>query len=160
MDITVETTHHTQDQGDLHFLRLALDLQVDAMLLALGAAAHADDEQIPWRRWVVEDLDVARMLARTILSEHVEPPTVMGTGMLGTDAEAALDDLIARYSSMHDLLGDVLRRPYAGQPWRRTAHEAFDRCAARLDELHRHRGTASVRTAHRCPEFLPGELLG
>ena len=35
------------DPSELHMLRLALDLQLDAMLLTLGAAAHAETQGEP-----------------------------------------------------------------------------------------------------------------
>ncbi len=161
VDPSVEAVSRPPDEAALHILRLALDLQVDAMLLTLGAAARApDDDRIPWRRWVVEDLDAARMLARTILTESDGPPSALGAGQLGTAVGCAVEDLIARYSSMDDLLGGVLRRPYAAQVWRPAARETMSRCRARLEELHRHRGRAAVHEPDPGPRFLPGELLG
>jgi hypothetical protein len=161
LDLRVEPAGRSPGAADLHLLRLALDLQVDAMLLTLGAAARApDDDQVPWRRWVIEDLDAARMLARTLLAGNVDPPAALGTGRLCTEVDSALEDLIARYAAMDDLLRGALRRPYAAQPWRPAAREALTRCEVRLGELHRHRGRAAVRAADECPRFLPGELLG
>lgn len=161
VDLTLEVACRPPDHADLHVLRLALDLQIDAMLLTLGAAARAaDDEPVPWRRWVVEDLDAARMLAQTIIGEAADPPSSLGTGVIGVPPDDALDDLIARYSSMDDLLRSVLRRPFAAQPWRPAAREALARCRARLEELHRHRGGQSVRRADPGRRYLPGELLG
>lgn len=161
VDITAETLSRPPDGADLHTLRLALDLQVDAMLLALGAAARSGDEaHIPWRRWVVEDLEASRLLARTILEHEAEPPAMMGTGRLGGCGDDALDDLIARYTSMDDLLTSVLRRPYEGQEWRPAAREALERCRSRLEELHTHRGAVAVRNGDRGRGYLPGELLG
>lgn len=161
VDVTVETMSRPPDASDLHLLRLALELQVDAMLLTIGAAARAfDEQQVPWRRWAVEDLDASRMLAQTLLEHDAEPPAALGGGSSGGGCDETLDDLIARYSSMADLLSGVLRRPYAGQAWRPVAHEALARCRARLEELHRHRGSAAVRRAEPGTTYLPGELLG
>jgi hypothetical protein len=160
VDLTTGAASRPPDEADLHVLRLALDLQVDAMLLTLGAAARApSDEPVPWRRWVVEDLDAARLLARSIIDESADPPAALGTGVVGAPPDDALDNLIARYSAMDDLLESVLLRPYAAQPWRPAAHEARTRCRARLEELHRHRGVRVVQTASQRP-YLPGELLG
>jgi hypothetical protein len=161
VDITVETMSRPPDASDLHVLRLALELQVDAMLLTIGAAARAfDEEQVPWRRWAVEDLDASRMLAQTLVAHDAEPPAALGGGGVGGAPDETLDDLIARYSSMDHLLTGVLRRPPAGQAWRPVAREALARCRSRLDELHQHRGTAAVRRADPGERYLPGELLG
>lgn len=161
VDVTVETMSRPPDASDLHLLRLALELQVDAMLLTIGAAARAfDEEQVPWRRWAVEDLDASRLLAQTLVAHEAEPPAALGGGGVGGAPDQTLDDLIARYSSMDDLLSGVLDRPYAGQAWRPVAREALARCRSRLDELHRHRGTAAVRRGDPGQRYLPGELLG
>src|SRR5512143_2204062 len=75
------------DCSDLHLLRLALDLQLDAMLLALGAAAHADsrgdDERldVPWRRWLAEDLELARTLAAALVEGEAAPVPGLGGGV-------------------------------------------------------------------------------
>ena len=160
VDLTQENGSRPPDDADLHVLRLALDLQVDAMLLTLGAAARApSDEPVPWRRWVVEDLDAARLLARSLITESVDPPAALGTGVVGAPPDDALDHLIARYDAMDDLLESILRRPYAAQSWRPAAHEARTRCRARLEELHRHRGVRVVLDHAERP-YLPGELLG
>ncbi len=161
VDVTIETISRPPDHADLHLLRLALDLQVDAMLLTLGAAAGAcDEDPVPWRRWVVEDLDVARLLAQAVLAEGGGRPEALGAGYLGAASETLLDDLVARYASMEDLLADVLGHPYEGQPWRPAAREAWTRCRTRLLELHRYRGTMAARAADRGRSYLPGELLG
>ncbi|WP_088313327.1 hypothetical protein [Kineosporia sp. R_H_3] len=161
VDITVATTSRGPDATDLHLLRLALELQVDALLLTIGAAARAADaEQVPWRRWAVEDLDAARMLAQTLLAHDTAPPATLGRGGVGVGADDALADLVARYSSMDGLLGSVLERPYAGQAWRPVARETRARCRARLEELHRHRGSTYRRQADGDRRYLPGELLG
>lgn len=160
IDITVVPLSRPPDPTDLHLLRLALDLQVDAMLLTIGAAARAHEDPVPWRRWAVEDLDAARMLTQTLIAHDAAPPTALGGDTTRASAESVLDDLIARYTSMDDLLRGVLERPYAGQDWRPVAHEARSRCRARLEELHRHRGGLAVRRRDPGRRYLPGELLG
>jgi hypothetical protein len=160
VDVTVESTARPCAESDLHLLRLALELQVDAMLLTIGAAARAEDaDQVPWRRWAVEDLDAARMLAQTLLAHDATPPAALGSGGLGA-APDALGDLVARYTSMEGLLVGALERGYAGQAWRPVAREAQARCRARLEELHRHRGATHQPQPDAQRRYLPGELLG
>jgi len=153
------------DPSDLHMLRLTLDLQLDAMLLTLGAAAHAetkgepDQDAVPWRRWLVEDLDLARALAATLLEGEAAPIAGLGGGFAGGEVDTSLDNLAARYESMEQLLIGALARPAAGQHWRGAATDALHRCRARLTELHHHRRLV-IATATHHHTFLPGELLG
>jgi hypothetical protein len=153
------------DPSDLHTLRLALDLQLDAMLLTLGAAAHSEakgenpDRGVPWRRWLVEDLDLARALAATLLEGEAAPVPGLGGGFAGASVETSLENLSARYESMEKLLLGVLERPAVGQRWRGPAAEALHRCKARLAELHEHRKLV-ISSTSRVRTFLPGELLG
>jgi hypothetical protein len=162
-------------------LRLALDLQLDAMLLTLGAAAHAesgvdlvhrgDDRargddvargDVPWRRWLVEDLELARMLAAVLLEWETAPVPGFGGGFAPTTVETSLENLVARYSSMETLLSGLLDRAHCGQAWRAAATESLSRCRARLDELHRHRrAVITERAAHTCgpASETSGELL-
>jgi hypothetical protein len=169
LDLTAFDTHDgtraRSDSGDLHVLRLALDLQLDAMLLTLGAAAQAEsrsvqsDEGVPWRRWLVEDLELARALAVVLLEGETAPVPGLGGSVADTNVETALENLVARYSSMENLLNGVLERPHRGQLWRPAVTEALCRCRARLEELHQHRREVIAATAGRAG-FLPGELLG
>lgn len=151
--------------GDLHLLRLALDLQLDAMLLTLGAAAHAESRgddlgaAVPWQRWLVEDLELARTLATALLDGDSPPLPGLGGGLTTDGVEASLEHLVARYSSMENLLIDVLDGPHHHRPWRAAASDALVRCRVRLDELHLHRREVISATAVRAG-FLPGELLG
>jgi len=151
--------------GDLHLLRLALDLQLDAMLLTLGAAAHAEargdglGEGVPWQRWLVEDLELARTLATALLDGDSPPLPGLGGGFTTDGVEASLEHLVARYTSMENLLTDVLDGPHHARPWRVAAADALGRCRVRLDELHAHRREVISASAVRSG-FLPGELLG
>jgi len=158
-------TRSTGSSSDLHLLRLALDLQLDAMLLTLGAAAHADTRgdgpgrAVPWRRWLGEDLELARTLAAALLEGESAPVPGLGGGFANARVETSLENLVARYVSMENLLGGLLERPADGQPWRPAAVEALQRCRHRLVELHAHR--REVIAASAVPSgFLPGELLG
>jgi hypothetical protein len=149
------------DDSEIHVLRLALELQLDAMLLTLGAAARsARYDDIPWQRWLVEDLEAARALAVTILAADGAPSPALGRGQAGAYPDQAISDLVARYESMQDLVAEVMQRPIAGQPWRPTARTAQQRCRDRLLELHEARAglmTVSIDDSH---SYLPGELLG
>jgi hypothetical protein len=160
------------EQSDLHLLRLALDLQLDAMLLTLGAAAHAESRvatepgdrgAVPWQRWLVEDLDLARALAVTLLEGEGAPVPGLGGGFANARVSTSLDNLAARYESMEKLLLGVLGRPTTGY-WRPTATEALVRCRARLRELHDHRRAAmadsGAASSANGSAFRPGELLG
>lgn len=153
------------DHGDLHILRLALDLQLDAMLLTLGASAHAESRgepegPTPWRRWLVEDLELATALATALVDGDSAPVPGLGGGLAHTSIESSLDTLAARYESMENLLVGILERPASGQPWRNAAGEALHRCRNRLAELHRHRRNAISAVAVSSVPSLPGEWLG
>ncbi|MBI4940903.1 MAG: hypothetical protein HY830_09155 [Actinobacteria bacterium] len=177
------------DEADAHLLRLCLDLQLDALLLALGAAsaqelrdlgtpAGADrptDEVVPWRRWVDEDVDLAAGLAADTMAGRATLPPTLGTDLGHEVPATVIDELVARYASMHGLLGDLLRRDLAADDDRRHPRllVALRRCRARLDELHRYRLATTpprgVRLDAAAPPggpaageraYLPGELRG
>jgi hypothetical protein len=153
------------DDGDIHLLRLALDLQLDALLLTLGASVHADsrgesEERTPWRRWLVEDLELARTLAAALLDGDGAPVPGLGGGLAHGSVESSLENLSARYESMEKLLVGLLDRPSVGQAWRLPAGEALQRCRSRLAELHRHRREVITAVAVTQAPSLPGEWLG
>jgi hypothetical protein len=170
------------DDSDAHLLRLCLDLQLDAMLLTLGAAAvsaPAGDEGVPWRRWVTEDVDLACALAGDAQAGRAALPPTLGTDLHHAVPAATIDNLTARYESMRALLADLLERfepaPVAGSPpggpapdggageWRPRVREALDRCERRLAELREYRlQTTPARGIDlgAQQQFLPGELLG
>src|SRR3954462_4414191 len=158
-----------------HLLRLCLDLQLDALLLTLGALAVDTTPQdgpvsdtvasasgIPWRRWIGEDVDLACQLASEALAGNAALPPTLGSDLGHAVPVTTIDDLAARYSSMLGLLGALSRRSQgAGRP--QGLDEALARCEARLAELRRHKLGATppagieLRSEH---QFLPGELLG
>jgi hypothetical protein len=162
-----------------HLLRLCLDLQLDALMLTLGALAvdtapedgPASDTPagttsgasgIPWRRWIGEDVDLACQLAAAALSGNAALPPTLGSDLSHAVPVTTIDDLVARYTSMLGLLGDLSRRSDgAARP--QALDEAMARCEARLSELRGHKlvntppSGINLRAEH---QFLPGELLG
>jgi hypothetical protein len=130
------------------------------MLLTLGASAQAgEDSAIPWRRWLAEDLEVARLLTAALFDNEAAPPPGLGGGFSPVGIPRALEELGARDSSMEQILSGLLGLPYRGQAWRPAATEALRRCRVRLDEVHTCRRAAIAASATRTG-FLPGELLG
>lgn len=153
------------DHDDLRLLRLALDLQLDAMLLTLGTAAHAEIRgaprcRTPWRRWLVEDLDLARSLITALVDDDGPPVPRLGGDLARAGLRASLDDLTARFENMENLLAGALDRPSSGQPWRGVVGEALQRCRTRLSELRRHRCQEIAIAAEAAAPSLPGEWLG
>jgi hypothetical protein len=159
-----------------HLLRLCLDLQLDALLLTLGALAvdtapeegpasdttPAGSAGIPWRRWIGEDVDLACQLAAAALAGNAALPPTLGSDLSHAVPVSTIDDLVARYTSMLGLLGDLSRRSEgAARP--QGLDEAMSRCEARLSELRGHKlvntppAGIDLRAEH---QFLPGELLG
>jgi hypothetical protein len=158
-----------------HLLRLCLDLQLDALLLTLGALAvdgapedgPAPDAPpgasgIPWRRWIGEDVDLACQLAAAALAGNAALPPTLGSDLTHAVPVSTIDDLVARYTSMLGLLGDLSRRS-DGSARPQALDEAMARCEARLSELRGHKlvntppSGINLRAEH---QFLPGELLG
>ena len=151
-----------------HLLRLCLDLQLDALLLTLGASAvdpapeAGSASGIPWRRWIGEDVDLACHLAAEALAGNAALPPTLGSDLGSAVPVTTIDDLVARYSSMLGLLGDLSRRSEgASRP--QGLDDALARCEARLAELRRYKlvNTPSTGIDLRAErQFLPGELLG
>jgi hypothetical protein len=170
-------------EADAHLVRLCLDLQLDAMLLAVGASAvrpaadgvssdaAAQRAASTWQRWMREDLQMVCALAEDVLRGGAAlPPTLGSEPQVGTPS-AAVEHLTARYESMADLLAGVVDTTDAGAQvcGADTAREALARCRRRLDELTRGRPVPSAAPAPgagagpRTPvtgPYLPGELLG
>lgn len=172
-DTTVEVLtgpSSREKDADAHLLRLCLDLQLDAMLLALGAAAaqRSGDGSAPWSRWVAEDVHLARVLAADVISGGAALPPTLGSDLDHAVPAAAVDNLTARYESMEILLVDVVRSGSFEDsfPHRGHVQEALTRCRDRLRELHERRldetpprGLALGQHASAHPA-LPGEWLG
>jgi hypothetical protein len=173
----IDLTTHPDDR-DAHLLRLSLDLQLDAMLLTLGAAAAQQaatdtparkgpdvDVGIPWQRWLAEDLELTRALTATAISVDAALPPTLGGVRTHEQPAVVAEDLLARYESLCALLTDLVggEEEEPGSIWQSSVHRALVRCRARVDELRRERETVRVplhvpsREEHR---YLPGELLG
>jgi hypothetical protein len=158
--------HRSDDSSDLHILRLALELQLDALLLTLGGSAQAGtgqapdcDQPLPWQRWLIEDLELARELATVLIASDDAAVPALGGGLADFCASASLDNLADHYTSMEGLLAAALTRPSSGR-WRPTALDALGRCRARLAEVHALRRLTLVTPRAQGRSFLPGELLG
>jgi len=168
--------HH--EDRDVHLLRLSLDLQLDAMLLTLGAAAAEEvttgtlvnrggpsTPHIPWARWLAEDLELTRALTATAISVDAALPPTLGATPARKEPQSVADDLLARYESICSLLTDLIRDVPADvqSAWQPSISHALSRCRARVDELCREREVARMnaspppREEHR---YLPGEMLG
>lgn len=170
------------DDHGAYLLRLVLDLQLDAMLLGLGAAAVQESRShpspvptssisdapssAPWPRWAVEDIDLARTLAAEAVNSGAALPATLGPEPGGQEEPVVLDRLAARYESMRKLLSDLLARgadlPAVGQS---HLYELMAHCQRRLIELRSLSRSAMARHSITSPppaehEYLPGELLG
>ena len=153
------------EHSDLDLLRLVLDLQLDAMLLTLGAAAHAEsrgdsERRTPWKRWLVEDLDLARILAIALVDGDGAPVPGLGGGLAHAGPDASLENLMARFENMENLLVGIVDGLGAGRSWCGVAGEALERCRARLAELGKHRRSEIATIALVNSQSLPGEWLG
>jgi hypothetical protein len=158
--------HRGDDASELYIVRLALELQLDALLLTLGGAAQAGSGQephrvrpLPWQRWLVEDLDLARELAAVLIASDDAVVPALGGGLADFCADTSLDNLADHYTSMERLLADLLTRPSSSR-WRMAALDAVTRCRARLVEVHELRRHTLVTAPAEGRSFLPGELLG
>ncbi|HYJ76875.1 MAG TPA: hypothetical protein VEV65_14805 [Kineosporiaceae bacterium] len=178
LDVRPATTPAADvEESAAHLLRLCLDLQLDALLLTLGALAAdpgADTAvapasstapvpgAIPWRRWITDDVDLACKLAREAMAGGAALPPTLGSDLGHAVPVTTIDDLVARYSSMLGLLGDLSHRT-EGTARPVGLDEAIIRCEARLGELRGHRLVETpptgidLRAEHH---YLPGELLG
>ena len=165
------------NEATSHLLRLVLDLQLDALLLAVGgsgvdaATVPAHDggqapEGLPWARWAAEDSEVARGLWAETISRGAALPSGLAQGLPGGDASRVLEQLIARYRSMRDLLTEAIsgRRGERQTPAELVrAGEALAHCRSRLAELRDLQEPAPPKEPAAQPgehSYLPGELLG
>lgn len=162
------------DIGGVHVLRLCLDLQLDALLLAVGAASgEPRPADPPWRRWVDEDVEVACALATDTRTGGAALPQAMGSDLDRTVPSATMGSLQASYGSMVTLLSELIARnrsPQAGpsgkgdESWQQRVDRTLEHCTARLAELTTHQwerpALRVIDQVNTDQTFLPGELLG
>ncbi len=137
-DLQQRTTQQTD--GRSHLLRLCLDLQLDALLVTVGAASLDganqptldDGREPPWRDWLAEDLAQLIEVGREVLHSHAELPAMLGASAAHASPEEALEDLRARYRVIHALLAEMVPdRDDQGAPM----SEFLEHCRHRLDDL-------------------------
>lgn len=162
------------DDHGAHLLRLVLDLQLDALLLGLGAAAVQESRSNPstapataapsppWPRWATEDIDLARTLATETVNNGAALPATLGPEPAAQEERVVFDRLAARYESMSQLLGDLLARTTPGAPAasRTRLRILMAHCHKRLAELRAVTGPATGCGSSDERAYLPGELLG
>jgi len=161
------------DGSDLHVLRLCLDLQLDALLLTVGAAScESRGSEPPWRRWVNEDIQLACSLAADAQTGGAGPPSGLGSDLDRAVPSTTEDGLHARYTSLVALLSGLISRPRShgvGQEerpyeWRSRVAGALWHYQERLAELETQPWHLPEQRAADRPAvehtYLPGELLG
>jgi hypothetical protein len=147
----------TEPGAAAHLARLCLDLQVDALLLTLGAGAVTEPgrEALPWRRWLTEDVTLAVELARTALAGGDCLPGSLG-GTAQGQVDRLVDDLSAHYLAMHTMLADLAGSRFgAGRPGDRLG-QALEHCHRRLQELDAVQGARPEPRPERRAEHRPG----
>lgn len=119
-----------------HLARLCLDLQLDALLLTLGAGAASEPgrEALPWRRWLTEDLALAVELARTALAGGEDLPGRLG-GTTDGESHRVVEDLSAHYLAMHTMLLDLAGSTFGSALPGSRLGQALEHCRRRLQEL-------------------------
>ena len=158
----VSPTAFPDDQ--LYMLKLTLELQVEALLLALGSSAVAArgdrgrpaetpptmslttsrlapgstsrPADLPWDKWLAEDLELASALTRDCVEDGVPLPSSMGLVGLG-GSTGVVESLAARYSAMAAVVEEMLARTDAELHSAAAARlvETRARCEERLDAL-------------------------
>jgi len=137
----------------LYMLKLCLELQVEALLLALGSSAVsargdragaparrdavagvAHPSALPWETWLAEDLELACALTRDCVEDDIPLPSSMG--LIGGEDRVA-ESLAARYSAMAAVVGEMLERtdPHDHPAAVLRLTQTRTRCEERLDAL-------------------------
>jgi hypothetical protein len=161
------------DVSDLHVLRLCLDLQLDALLLTVGAASsQATGSGPPWHRWVNEDIQLACSLAAEAHTGSAGPPSGLASDLNRAVPHTTENGLHARYTSVVALLSGLISRPRIDDPGQGEPPQprasgvtmALEHYQERVVELETHpwRQPANRVAGYPMPEvsYLPGELLG
>jgi hypothetical protein len=126
--------------ADLHLVRLCLDLQVEALLFALGAVAsdacYDSMEKPQWRAWVAEDVEWTSSLAADVVAGGSNLPTPLGACPQPDGPSVLLEHLAARYEMISRLLVDLRDRFVAkDHPELGRIDEALRHYDVRLREL-------------------------
>jgi hypothetical protein len=155
-----------------YVLRLGLSLLLDALLLELGAAAGPVRPELPWRRWLDEDVELALGMAQACRSVDGDLPAALAPPGRALSQEAVLSGLTARYTALAgELTGalDPASGPVVPNPsgpvseYRTDLGQIRERIHGRLRELDGFRGQGSVPGTpqpHDASEASPGEFLG
>jgi hypothetical protein len=138
-----------------YLLKLCLELQLEALLLAVGASAVASSSgrvgdrvvtgtsraassstDLPWTTWLTEDLELTRALTRDCVEDGIPLPSTMGLPA-GSESSSAVDALAARYSAMAAVVGEMIERtdPRSHPLAVARLAETLSRCEERLDQL-------------------------
>jgi hypothetical protein len=164
----------TYPDDQLYLLKLCLELQVEALLLALGSSAvasrgrrvnqgrpagAASTADLPWEKWLAQDLDLAHALTRDCVEDGIPLPSSMG--LVGAEAATGVvESLAARYSAMATVVGEMLDRTDARTHGHAVARlsETRARCVERLDMLLGESPEAAAE--HLFTPTEPGHYLG
>jgi hypothetical protein len=167
------TTPTTYPDDQLYLVKLCLELQVEALLLALGSSAVASRggsghgrpagapsaAELPWQQWLVEDLDLASALTKDCVDDGIPLPSSMG--LVGAEGAAGVvESLAARYSAMATVVGEMLERTDSRTHEHAVARlaQARARCVERLDVLLGESPEAAAQHLFTAAE--PGHYLG
>jgi hypothetical protein len=146
---TAQTTGFPDDQ--LYMLKLCLELQLEALLLALGSSAVASRSGLaggsvvpgtpagpglPWSRWLSEDLELACSLTKDCVDDDIPLPSSIGLPA-GGGPQGGVEALAARYTAMAAVVGEMLDRTDPVRHPMAVARlvQTRQRCEERLDEL-------------------------
>jgi hypothetical protein len=146
-------SHPGFPDDQLYMLKLCLELQLEVLLLTLGSSAVASSRSRctgdilvagrpgragrPWSRWLAEDLELACALTKDCVEDDIPLPSSMALPR-GTDAEAWVESLAARYCAMAAVVAEMLERTDPERHPMAVARlvQTRARCQERLDELH------------------------
>lgn len=152
---------HPAAAAQLHRLRMAQELQLDALRLAFTAASLDADR--PWRSWMAADLDRAIDLATALgqLTAELGPGNPVHTGPARTAADDATADLLVAYRTIGTLLDELLDgdRPLGAGQAGQVVAAALQEISRRVAELERDPRTGSPpgQAGRASGASVPGE---